>query len=81
MVECQHKNTLGFMSTALTAVWPLLGFHTVNYTFECVLLQELANLLFEVMLHGGSDVGLCESGQGHFTEPSILGLAVLLGSG
>lgn len=69
------------MSTALTAVWPLLGFHVVNYTFEYVLLQELGNLWFEVMLHGGSDVGAYESGWGHFTEPSVLGLATLLCSG
>lgn len=58
MVECQRKNKLGFMFTVLTAVWPLLGFHVVNYTFEYILLQELDNLLFEVMLHGGSDVGI-----------------------
>lgn len=57
MVECQHKNKLGFMSTVLTATWPLLGFHVVNFAFECVLLQELGNLLFEVVLCGRSDVG------------------------
>jgi hypothetical protein len=45
------------MSTVLTAAWPLLGFHVVNYAFECILLQELGNLLFEVILCGRSDVG------------------------
>lgn len=34
------------MSTVLTAAWPLLEFHIINYAIEYVLLQELGDLLF-----------------------------------